>query len=224
MNNKTELVEEITPFCQRVNFVAHQTIYPAGQRSPGAYLIERGKVKLAYLDESGKRLTLAILGEGDFFGEMALVGRAPQEAKAEALEDCTLWLLEREKLLRAAYDHPQLMVQLLGLFLRRNQEMKKRLKEMVFKDLEMRLARTLLNLAYKYGRATPDGLQIDLQVTHQELADLIGSTRENVTTALTRFEAEGLLDKGRVHIVLTAVDHLEERATPRPADAEVSVN
>lgn len=224
MKNGSDVAEEIARFCQTVTFATDQSIYTPGQRSLGAYLIKKGKVKLAYLDESGKRLTLAILGEGDLFGEMALVSQAPHETTAEALEDCTLWLLERKMLLQHAYDHPTLMVRLMQLFLRRAQEMQTRLKEMVFKDLETRLARTLLNLAYKYGLPTHNGLQIDLQITHQELAELIGSTRENVTTALTHFEDDELLDKRRFHIVITDIEGLEERATPRTADAEVSKN
>jgi CRP/FNR family transcriptional regulator len=224
MKNGTDVAEEISRFCQTITFATDQTIYAPGQRSPGAYLIKQGKVKLAYLDESGKKLTLAILGEGDIFGEMALVSQAPHELSTEALEDCTLWLLERKVLLQHAHNHPKLMVRLMQLFLRRAQEMQTRLKEMVFKDLETRLARTLLNFAYKYGLPTHNGLQIDLQITHQELAELIGSTRENVTTALTHFEDDGLLDKRRFHIVITDIEGLEERATPRSSDAEVSKN
>src|SRR5574337_652145 len=90
MKNGPDAAEEIAQFCQSVTFATDQTIYAPGQRSVGAYLIKQGKVKLAYLDESGKKLTLAILGEGDIFGEMALVNQAPHETAAEALEDCTL--------------------------------------------------------------------------------------------------------------------------------------
>lgn len=223
MNHGSDVAEEITQLCQLVTFAADQTIYTQGQRTPGAYLIKRGKVKLVYLDESGKRLTLAILGEGDLFGELALISQAPHETLAETMEDCALWLLERKTLMQYAY-HPRLMIELLQLFLGRAKEMQIRLKEMVFKDLETRLARTLLNLAYKYGLPTHNGLQIELQITHQELAELIGSTRENVTTALTHFEEDELIDKRRFYIVITDVDGLEARATPQKADAEVSEN
>ena len=204
--------EELAKFCHVVNYREGELIYSPCQRDTAAYFIQRGRVKLYHLDESGKRLTLAILGEGNLFGEMALMGEGHRESNAEALEDSSCWVIERDKLITRAKVHPSLVLDLLRLFLQRMSEIQERLKEMVFKDLETRLARTLLHLAQKHGHRSRGRWEIDLKITHQELAELVGGTRENVTMILNRFEAEGLIAKQRFQIAITDPEELAERA------------
>jgi CRP/FNR family transcriptional regulator len=208
-----DLDEELSKFCPVAEYREGELIYGPCQQETKAYIIRRGQVKLYHLDESGKRLTLAILGEGNLFGEMALVGEEHRESSAEALEDCSCWVIEREELLARARTHPDLVIALLQLFLQRMSEIQERLKEMVFKDLETRLARMLFQLASKHGRGLRDRWEITLKVTHQELSELVGGTRENVTTILNRFEVDGLIAKQRLQIAITDPDGLAERAS-----------
>jgi len=205
--------EELELFCPVVHYREGDLIYSPCQRDTAAYLVRQGRVKLYHLDESGKRLTLAILGEGGLFGEMALVGEEHRESSAEALEETSCWVIERDQLERYGRTHPDLLIELLRLFLQRMSEVQERLKEMVFKDLETRLARTLLYLMQAHGRRREDRWEIALKITHQELAELVGGTRENVTMLLNRFESEGLIAKQRFQIAITDLDGLMERAS-----------
>ena len=222
--NSKIIQEELAKFCPVVNYREGEVIYSPPQRDTAAYFIQRGRVKLYHLDESGKRLTLAILAEGNLFGEMALLGGAHRESSAEALEDSTCWVIEREKLITRARNYPGLVVDLLRLFLQRMSEIQERLKEMVFKDLETRLARTLLHLAQKHGHRDRSRWEIDIKITHQELAELVGGTRENVTMILNRFEAEGLIAKQRFQISITDPEDLADRASLLNLDEGISKN
>lgn len=208
-----KIEKELGRFCPAIEFQEGQTIFNSNDQEKVAYLIQKGRVKLFHLDESGKRLTLSILGKGGLFGEMALVGSGHRESSAEAMENCTCWKIERGELLMRAKSQPEMVLGLLQLFLKRMAEIQERLKEMVFKDLETRLARTLLHLSYKHGHRHQDRWDIDLKITHQELAELVGGTRENVTTILNRFESEDLISKQRFQISITDFDGLTERAS-----------
>ncbi len=219
-----ELEEELAAFCPVVSFREGDLIYSPYQQDTVAYVIQRGRVKLYHLDESGKKLTLAILGEGSLFGEMALVGEELRQTNAEALEETACWAIEREQLLARAKSHPDLLVQLLELLLQRMSETQQRLKELVFKDLETRLARMLLQLMNKYGRKRHGRWEIELKITHQELAELVGGTRENVTMILNRFEEEGLIAKQRFQIAITDPEQLSKRAALDSLKERVSEN
>ncbi len=213
-----KIEKELEKFCPVVEFQEGEVIYSPCQQENVAYLIQKGRVKLFHLDESGKRLTLSILGRDGLFGEMALVGTNHRESSAEAMEGCTCWKIERGELLMRAKSHPEMVLGLLQLFLKRMAEIQERLKEMVFKDLETRLARTLLHLTQKHGHLKRDRWEIDLKITHQELAELVGGTRENVTTILNRFESEELISKQRFQISITNLGGLSERASVEEAN------
>jgi CRP-like cAMP-binding protein len=209
---------ELAEFCSVAHYHEGEVIYSPCQQEDVAYFLKKGRVKLYHLDESGKRLTLAILGPGSLFGEMALVGEGHRDSSAESLEDSTCWVIEREKLRARSRTHPDLMVGLLRLFLKRMAEVQERLKEMVFKDLETRLARTLLYLIQRHGKKRGSRWEIALKITHQEVAELVGGTRENITMLLNRFEGEGLIAKQRYHIEVTDLERLMERAALEPLE------
>lgn len=216
-NSETAILEKkLASFCSEAYYEEGEVIYGPCQQDTAAYYVRSGRVKLYHLDESGKRLTLAVLGPGALFGEMALVGEEHRNSSAEALEDTVCWVIERERLRTRARQDSGLLIGLLQLFLWRMAEVQERLKEMVFKDLETRLARTLLYLIRRHGRRRRGNRwEIAFRVTHQEIADLVGGTRENVTMLLNRFEAEGLLEKQRYHIEIIDLPGLIEKASLR---------
>lgn len=214
-NSGTAILEkQLASFCSEASYEEGEVIYAPCQQETAAYYVRSGRVKLYHLDESGKRLTLAVLGPGALFGEMALVGEEHRTSSAEALEETVCWVIERERLRTRARQDPGLLIGLLQLFLWRMAEVQERLKEMVFKDLETRLARTLLYLIRRHGRRRRGNRwEIAFRVTHQEIADLVGGTRENVTMLLNRFEAEGILKKQRYHIEIVDLPGLIKKAS-----------
>ncbi|MFQ5796262.1 MAG: Crp/Fnr family transcriptional regulator [Candidatus Bipolaricaulia bacterium] len=205
--------EELKKRLKRVRYQKGETIYFPGDPGDTLYFLHEGRVKLAYLDESGRRLTLTIVRPGEPFGEMAIAGEEEgRELIAEALEDVNLCIIPRSDFLNFIQDKPLLSFRITKLIGQRRREVESKLEDLIFKDVPTRLSRLLLKLSEEYGQETEVGVEIDLKLTHQELADLIGSTRETTTAMLNRLEDEGILVKGRGQITIKNLEELRERA------------
>jgi len=190
-----------------------ETVYHPGTLSTTVYLVEKGRVKLAYLDESGKKLTLSIVDEGEIFGEMCLVGEKQRRHLATAIEDSILRCIPKRIFSEAINDDPSNVAVLVRHFAHRMHEYEETLEDLAFRDIQARLSRQLLKLSNDYGVETKEGILIGFPVTHKDLADMIGSARENTTLALNRFEKEGILNKSRYKIVIKNEAGLRKKIT-----------
>jgi CRP/FNR family transcriptional regulator len=214
--DKERIAEELAKICKQNNdgkfYEKGEIIYQPGDVDSSIYYIKEGKVKLAYLDESGRKLTLAVLGEGEIFGEMVLVGQRQRELLAQVLQDARIYEIEKGRFLELMEREPWLALKVLELFGQRTREIEQKLEDLVFKDIPTRLSRQLLKLIEEHGERTPEGIQIDFKITHKELADMIGSARENTTSALNLLEREGILDKRRYRIIIKDEEKLKEKS------------
>jgi len=190
-----------------------ETVYHPGTLSTTVYLVEKGRVKLAYLDESGKKLTLSIVDEGEIFGEMCLVGEKQRRHLATAIEDSILRCIPKRIFSEAINADPENVAVLVRHFAHRMHEYEETLEDLAFRDIQARLSRQLLKLSNDYGVETKEGILIGFPVTHKDLADMIGSARENTTLALNRFEKEGILNKSRYKIVIKNEAGLRKKIT-----------
>jgi CRP/FNR family transcriptional regulator len=211
------LIEGIEPLLEqgeREEISSRETIYYPGTPSSSVYFVEEGKVKLSYLDPSGKRITLALRGSGELFGEMALVGERRRRHHAEALEDSVLIRIPKEAMISWIRDRPEVLYQLLQLFGLWIRDLEEIVEDLAFRDIQARLSRQLLRLSHEYGVKTKDGILISFRLTHRDLAEMIGSARENTTMALNRFAREGLLSKRRYQIIIKDPEGLKEKCGP----------
>lgn len=211
------LIEGLEPLLEqgeREEIPARETIYYPGTPSNSVYFVEEGKVKLSYLDPSGKRITLALRGTGELFGEMALVGERRRRHHAEALEDSVLIRIPKEIMISWIRDRPDVLYQLLQLFGLWIRDLEEIVEDLAFRDIQARLSRQLLRLSHEYGVKTKDGILISFRLTHRDLAEMIGSARENTTMALNRFAREGLLSKRRYQIIIKDPEGLKEKCGP----------
>ncbi len=209
---KPEEHEELQKRIRSVKYRRGETIYLPGDPAEMIYFLHWGKVKLAYLDESGRRFALGICKVGQPFGELALLGEERRRLIAEALCDAELCMISKHDLLRLAQRYPQISLKITKMVGDRLREVESKLEDLIFKDVPTRLARLLLRLVHEYGVQTPDGTQIDLRLTHRDLAELIGSTRETTTTTLSRFKAEGVLERRRGRFIVTDPQKLQARS------------
>ena len=180
-----------------------QPFYLPGDPSSNVYLLKRGRVKLANTAASGKEVTFDILEPGEVFGELEVLEGLPRETAAEALDDAMICVIRREDFDRYLTMHPNITVKLtklIGLRLRRIQS---RIEDLVFRDVPARLAHLLLELGKSDGAQEPRGIRIKAKLTHQEMANLIGCSRETVSATLGQFRDEGLLQlDGRTLTIL----------------------
>lgn len=171
-----------------------RTIYSPGQSGEVLYLLKKGKVELYRLSLDGRKLVTARLGEQTFFGEMSLWGQGMYDSFAEALTDCVLCAMSRSDVERLLLTKPIVGLRVLQVIGKRLLDANSTLEELAFKRLAARVAALLLRLSQEQGNSTVSGL------THHELAEMVGSTRETVTQVLNDMKAQGLLDIGRGHL------------------------
>jgi CRP/FNR family transcriptional regulator len=205
-------LEELSGYSQNLRYKKGEIIYLPGDPATTVYFLKAGRVKLVYIDESGRRLTMAICRPGQPFGELTLSDDREHRLLAEALTDAELCSIAKSALMQFASERPQISLKLTKWVDRQLQEVQVRLEELLFKDVPTRLARVLLRLAEEHGEPTPEGVLIDLPLTHQELAELIGSTRETTSLTLGAFTREGLLTRQRRRFLVHDVAALRQRA------------
>lgn len=170
------------------------------------FLIKQGKVQLYRISPEGKKLVIATLGPGTLFGEMALLGQQMHNAFAEALDDCMILVMSRADLERLILSKPLVGLRLLEITGRRLNDAEARLEDMAFKGIPARLASLLLRLSAE--RNSPD----ILGMTHQDLAETIGTYRETATQVLNDMKTQGLIEIGRKRITICDSERLAEVA------------
>lgn len=179
--------------CRVLRVAKHAHVYTCGDQDDALYFIESGQVKLLMLTPEGKKCLLAILTTGDLFGELCLSGLGARQETAVAMEDTVvrvmpcayfLLLLNRDGLLSG-------FIQYLAVRIADQQEM---IANLVTVDSEQRLGKTLLHLARKLGKQDPRSIRIEQRITHEELAAMVGTTRQRVCEFMRRFRELGLIE------------------------------
>jgi len=170
-------------------------LYSQEDHAEALFLLKKGRVQLYRLAPSGKRLELATLEPGTFFGEMPLLGESLRHTYAEAATDCLLCVMSRADVERLVRMHPQVAVRMMEVLGRRLALAEARLEEMAYRSVAARVAAVLLRLSQERGERV-------VAITHQELGDMIGALRETVTKTLDEFQADGLVELGRGRITI----------------------
>jgi CRP-like cAMP-binding protein len=170
------------------------------------FLLKQGRVQLYRISPEGKKLVIATLGPGTLFGEMALLGQQMHNTFAEALDDCLIFVTSRADLERLILNRPQVGLRMLEITGRRLRDAEGRLEDMAFKGIPARLASLLLRLSADRNSNEIVGL------THQDLAETVGTYRETATQVLNDMKAEGLIEIGRKRIEILDSERLQSLA------------
>ncbi|MBI4287466.1 MAG: Crp/Fnr family transcriptional regulator [Chloroflexi bacterium] len=189
-----------------VNYRKGQLIYSPDDPKEVLFLLKKGKVQLYRLSTEGKKLVLALLDAGTFFGEMALVGQGMYGTFAEVVQDALVCAMTRHDVVQLLSTRPAVALRLLETLGQRFLETQTSLDALAFKSVKARLASLLLRLARQKGDGVIEG------IGHQDLAEMAVALRETVTQVLDEFKALGLLDLGRLRIKILNYDELRKMA------------
>jgi len=197
----------------RMESVSKKTpIFFPGDPSQQIYLLKEGRVKISRISEEGREVTLALLEPGEIFGELEVLDDAPRDTLAEALDDSKICVVSKALFLEMIHSMPALSFRLTKLIGFRMRKIESRVEDLVFKDVPARLAHLLLDLAKDYGKEAPQGVLLQIKITHQEIANLIGSIRETVSAVLGDFKREGWIAFEGRRIVLLKPKLIQKRA------------
>ena len=183
------------------------------QDDPGSamHVIKSGRVKIAATSPEGEEAILAILRDGDFFGELSLLDDQPRSADAVAMEATGTLVLRRADFMEMLGRHPEMVSAVLVALAARLRRTDELLEDAVFLDLPARLCKRLLELAQKHGVKSEMGVEIDLRLTQQDLAAALGVTRVAVNGHLGRLQDQGLVSLEGRRIIITRPEELKQR-------------
>jgi len=189
-----------------------EVLFHEGDSGDRLYVVTDGKIKLGRTSADGRENLLAILGPGQMFGELSLFDPGPRSTTATAVTDCSMQSLGHEELTIWLSDHPNVARALLHQLAARLRRTNDVVADLVFSDVPGRVAKALLDLSSRFGRRADDGIHVHHDLTQEELAQLVGASRETVNKALADFAMRGWLRLEPRSVVILDLDRLQRRS------------
>jgi CRP/FNR family cyclic AMP-dependent transcriptional regulator len=190
--NPTAFLSTIGKGRNMLSFQKKNSIFTQGDPTDGLFFVQRGKVRLSVVSEAGKEATLAILSEGDFFGEGGLAGQLQRMSSAVAMTDCVLLHIEKNAMMRTMSLEPKLSAMFVKYLLKRNIRYQDDLIDQLFNSSEKRLARVLLLMAH-FGKEGVSEMSVP-RLSQETMAEMVGTTRSRVSFFMNRFRKLGFIN------------------------------
>lgn len=189
-----------------------EVLFNEGDDGDQLYVVTDGKIKLGRTSPDGRENLLAILGPGQMFGELSFFDPGPRSATATSVTDVSLKSLGHDALSPVLNTHPNVAMALLNQLAGRLRRTNEVVGDLVFSDVPGRVAKALLDLASRFGRRADDGVHVNHDLTQEELAQLVGASRETVNKALADFASRNWLRLEPRSVVIMDLERLQRRA------------
>lgn len=189
--------------CVARHYGRGQVVFEEGEPAQGLYIIAGGALRIYKSSPEGREQVLAVERAGSSVAEIPLFDGGPYPASVSAVEDSDLLFLSRADFDSLCREHPEVPVKVLAVVGKRLRQLVAIIEELSFRTVRHRLAALLLEQAEAAGRETPEGMEVTLDATNQEIASRIGTVRELVSRTLGQFESAGLIERrGRAILIL----------------------
>lgn len=189
-----------------------ERLFTEGDTGDRLYIILSGKIKLTKAAPDGRENLLSVHGPGEMFGELSLFDTIPRTSSATAITEAQLAGLAHDALRTWLSTRPEVAMHLLQALAQRLRRINEVKADLVFTDVPGRVAKALLDLSERFGVQTPEGVQVNHDLTQEELAQLVGASRETVNKALADFAARGWIQLAAKSVLVTDTDRLRKRA------------
>lgn len=187
-------------------------VFFQGDPSFDVYFLKEGRVKLSRMSLEGREITLAILDKGEIFGEMSAYSEEHRNVQAQAMEESIVCMMKKSDFLDVLHRSPQLNFKLTKFIVFRRLQIESKIDQLIFNDVPTRLAGLLLSLIEQYGEKDSRGIRIRIKLSHQELGNLIGATRETISALLAQWKKCGFVDSEDRRMIITDSDSLRKVA------------
>ncbi|WP_454787946.1 cAMP-activated global transcriptional regulator CRP [Mycolicibacterium lutetiense] len=202
------LVRQLEP----VTFRRTEVVFSEGEPGDTLYIITAGKVKIGRKSVDGRDSLITLMGPSDMFGELAIFDPGPRTSTVTALTEVKAVVMSRSVLRSWIADRPEIAEQLLRVLARRLRRTNDNLSDLIFTDVPGRVAKQLLYLAQRFGSRDGSALRVDHELTQEEIAQLVGSSRETVNKALSDFAQRGWIRVQGRSILIDNAERLARRA------------
>jgi CRP/FNR family transcriptional regulator, cyclic AMP receptor protein len=201
--------DRLRPLFRPRSYQKNETIFIKGEPGNGLWLIRNGRIKICVIDHQGTELIFTFLGKGDLMGDLAIIDGKPRSATAVSVENTDTFYLDRRDFLKFLSTSPQACMDIINMLCQRLRRLSGQLEEMLFLGVAGRIAKNLIKLAEKDLPAKGNPTNVKCSITQEELARLIGASREMVNKVLNSFVDMGLISITRKK--LTILNSLELR-------------
>jgi CRP-like cAMP-binding protein len=192
-NLSDEDFKELEPYLTTTLYKKKDDIFTEGDAPEWFYIVATGKIKITKISHDGKEIILEIISPNDIFGGVAVLRNFPYPANAVAMEDSEVVKISRKNLMRLVDRFPNLMYLIALQLGDRMKSSYDSLKNIALDRVEARIAALLLKLSNKVGLETDEGLVIDMRLTKQDVADMVGTTVETSIRTFSKFKKQGLV-------------------------------
>ena len=205
-------VQHLIEQMETVRYPRGTTIFDEGEPGDRLYIITSGKIKLARHAPDGRENLLTVMGPSDMFGELSIFDPGPRTSSAVCVTEVTAATMNSDMLKQWVADHPAIAQQLLRVLARRLRRTNANLADLIFTDVPGRVAKTLLQLANRFGVQEGGALRVNHDLTQEEIAQLVGASRETVNKALATFAHRGWIRLEGKSVLIVDTEHLARRA------------
>src|SRR5947209_16092707 len=206
-----EDIRALMAVARKRTFRSGEVIFHRDDPGQVLYVIKEGKVKICLISPDGQEISLVVFGKGDCFGEFAILDGLPRSADAVALERVECYTLQRSDFHNAIMKNPKIAIQVLEVLSKRLRTTDQMVENLIFLDVYGRVAKKLLELAESHGTKVDDGMRIEVRLTQQELASMVGASRESVNKVLGYFTDKKFISSDKQRITLHRVEDLKRR-------------
>jgi CRP/FNR family transcriptional regulator/CRP/FNR family cyclic AMP-dependent transcriptional regulator len=206
-----EDIKDLMLAAKRRTFRTGEVIFHRDDPGQVLYLINDGKVKICLISPDGQEISLAVLGVGEYFGEFALYDGLPRSADAIAIEKVECYTLQRSDFHNAIMKNPKIAIQVLEGLSKRLRMTDQMVEDLIFLDVYGRVAKKLLELSNTHGIKVENGTRIDVRLTQQELASMVGASRESVNKVMGYFMDKGYISTDKHRVTLHKINDLKGR-------------
>ena len=207
-----EAREALASALQYGDYTRGETVFTENEQGDTLFIVLTGKVKVGRRAADGRENMLSVMGPSDMFGELSLFDPGPRTATATVLTDARLASLAHADLRPWLNDRPEIAEQLLRVLARRLRRTNDALADLIFTDVPGRVAKALLELAERFGTQEGEGVRVHHDLTQEELAQLVGASRETVNKALADFASRGWMRVDSRAVTILDADRLARRA------------
>lgn len=207
---KEEDLQRILSITFEKKYKKGSIIFMEGEKGEASYFIKSGKIKISKASKDGKELILNIYGENNVFAEVTILNDICYPATAEALEDTVLGVVRNNDLEKLIKSNSDLGFNLIKVLSKRLFDAQMKLKQLALNDTYSRTADTLIRLSDDVGANEDDQIEFELNLSRQEIANMIGTARETVSRVLSRFKKEGSIDIKGKRIIIKDIHKLKE--------------
>ena len=208
-------LKRVADIAKRRKYNRGEIIFTKNTLGKTIFVVISGQIKIFAEFFSGRRKTFVYLDRGEFFGELALLGKPTRSASAQALSSSELLVIQQSDFYHILKNCPQVSQNLIMVLSQRLRDADKEIESLSFYGIVGRIAKVLINLEKKYGRPGPDGIVLDLALDKKDMAELVGTVREVATRALTKLTNLGCVRHVGKKVVITDKAKLKSIAALR---------